>query len=232
MTIIAIVVILPVHASTAAASDSIPPLLEIPSAIAQMRPDLVEERATLVEKRDSLRLQFQEHNAQCRSVEAGSAQDKNCVASRDGLSAALQQHIADSNSFNNDVRAAISERDALKDAPRAQEPDPYWASAKTRNDCKRLFYRRVKSHLVVAPRGGIVSAMGQANVAYQECLKGKPPEEPGVTDCGFSGLFARCWSSYKRNGGDGDEDALKSFTACYQGAIEAIDPRNGVCFHE
>jgi len=87
-----------------ALAQQIPALLDIPAAIAPAHPDLVERRANLVQVRDALRSRTASHNAECSSVEVGSAQDSSCTAARAALAADINRHIEASNVFNADVR--------------------------------------------------------------------------------------------------------------------------------
>ncbi|HXP95586.1 MAG TPA: hypothetical protein VN809_02665 [Telmatospirillum sp.] len=78
----------------------IPALLEIPAPLAQADPSLVERRQALETARGTLWRQVQAHNAQCDSVEEGSAQDIACTQAQADLSASLERHIAASKAFN------------------------------------------------------------------------------------------------------------------------------------
>jgi hypothetical protein len=112
--------------SGAAFAQQIPPLAEVPAAIAKAHPELVSRRAALAKERDALHAQFDQHNRDCRSVEEGSPQDMTCITSQKRLSAALDRHIAASQAFDGSFGSDIVEPgDVLKDAPKGnQSPSP------------------------------------------------------------------------------------------------------------
>ncbi len=88
------------------AADQIPRLVDVPLAIAGVHPELVNRRAKLMQQRVALHTRFQQHNSQCSSVVAGTAEDVACMSARSQLSAALKDHIAETSAFNEAVRAA------------------------------------------------------------------------------------------------------------------------------
>jgi hypothetical protein len=84
----------------------IPALLDLSPGVAAAHPELVQERATLVAERQVLRSRTGTQNAQCSSVEEGSALEATCRESLSRLNTDVSAHIAKSNSFNAAVQAA------------------------------------------------------------------------------------------------------------------------------
>ena len=112
--------------SGVATAQQIPPLAEVPPAIAKTHPELTQRRAALAKERDALHVQFNQHNRDCSSVEEGSPQDASCLASERRLSAALDRHIAASQAFNASFRSDIvGPGEVLRDTPNNnQSPSP------------------------------------------------------------------------------------------------------------
>lgn len=86
-------------ALTCTAAD-IPALADLSEPVATIRPDLVQQRALLVQERSSLRQQTLAHNASCQAVESGSAQSAQCRQALGALSTEVNRHILESNKFN------------------------------------------------------------------------------------------------------------------------------------
>ena len=85
----------------------IPPLLEVPTA-ESANARLAQDRRMLEAERATLRSESEAHNARCRSVKQGSAEDGACVAAQGELRTRVARHVERSNAFNDAVRAAAA----------------------------------------------------------------------------------------------------------------------------
>ena len=112
----------------------------------------------------------------------------------------------------------------------AESEAAFWATAKTRNDCRKMFFERIGANIKLGARGtgALYTSMEQTQNFYNDCTKQKPEDLKG--DCGYGGLFMRCRSSY--DGLIKDRGTVKSaeekLLICYN-AVASSKPK-GICF--
>lgn len=103
------------------AAQEIPALVEISSQVAVAHPELVSQRAALVEEREALHARFNRHNQNCTNIDAeDKAKIADCSTEQEALLAELKAHIARSESFNAAVWSAAPA--SQNDQARANTP--------------------------------------------------------------------------------------------------------------
>jgi hypothetical protein len=90
----------------ALAAQQIPALLSLSEPAAAAHPELVKQRAALLETRSRLREKNKQQKQECSAVEEGTAAEASCRSKLSELDAKLKTHIEDSDRFNAAVRLA------------------------------------------------------------------------------------------------------------------------------
>jgi hypothetical protein len=86
-----------------AQAQAIPALLQVPECLGTLRPDLVNERASIITERSSLHARVDAQAAQCHDVDPTTSAGVTCLQMRTELNAAMKAHAARSNAFNASV---------------------------------------------------------------------------------------------------------------------------------
>jgi hypothetical protein len=105
---IAIAVLLSLSDMGKAWAIEIPPLSDLPSAIAAAHPELVMQREALVQEQEALGARARSHNSKCRAVEKGSAADASCIKALGMLAPIINSHIQARKQFNDNIHTAIN----------------------------------------------------------------------------------------------------------------------------
>ena len=95
----------------------IPPLSDLPPAITTANPELVKQRETLAQERETLGARARSHNLTCRAVEKDSAADTICIQALATLTSAINSHIQARKQFNDNLHTAINLAARLNPTP-------------------------------------------------------------------------------------------------------------------
>jgi hypothetical protein len=93
-------------ATEGVAQQGMPPIKELAAVVAARHPDLVAQRASLLNERQALHAKNVSYNAACSAVEEGSAQETSCRSAGSQLQTEIKLHLRRSADFNAMVRAA------------------------------------------------------------------------------------------------------------------------------
>jgi hypothetical protein len=119
--------------AASAAAQEIPPLVEVSSQVAAAHPELVSQRAELVQDRQALHARFDQHNLNCTNIDPeNKPKIAQCTSEQATLLAELKAHIARSEGFNAAARSALSA--AQSDQTRTNSTPPVTKHLEFRGD--------------------------------------------------------------------------------------------------